>query len=291
MTALYREFTSQAQIDAQYDVDLTVPDYGIHARYYAEQSAAARRRLRCTLDVAFGPTRAETLDIFPAARADAPVFVFLHGGYWRSLSSKEFSCVAFGPYELGITTVVANYALAPTVGLDEITRQARAAVAWVLRHIERHGGDPRRVVLGGHSAGAQLAAMCLQTAWDEDYGFAADPLVGAILVSGVYDLSPLRFSVMQPQLQLDDGVIRRNSPLYGVRPCATPALLTWGGEETAEFHRQSEAYCAAWRACGNRAERLPQPGRNHFDAIYGLEDPHSPLCQWALSVLNPQVRS
>ncbi len=147
--------------------------------------------------------------------------MFLHGGYWRSLSSKEFSCVALGPHAIGVTTVVVNYALTPKVSIDEITRQARAAVAWVLRHIERYGGNPQHVVLGGHSAGAQLAAMCLQTAWDEDYDLPTDPLAGAVLVSGVYDLYPLRFSAMQPQLQLDDGVIRRNSPLFGVRACET----------------------------------------------------------------------
>jgi len=289
MAVLYREFTTQAQIDAQYDVDLSVPDYGIYAAHYAGESALARRRLRCELDIPYGPTLAERLDIFPSARAGAPVFVFLHGGYWRSLSSKEFSCVALGAHAAGFTTVVVNYALAPAVGLDEITRQARASVAWVLRHIERYGANPRHVVIGGHSAGAQLAAMCLQTAWDDDYGLPPDPLAAAVLVSGVYDLDPLRFSVMQPQLQLDDGVIRRNSPLYGVRACATPLLVTWGSEETSEFHRQSAAYFAAWSDCGNRGERGPQAGRNHFDAIYGFEDAGSPLCRWLAGVMLAQV--
>jgi arylformamidase len=280
MAALYRDFTTQAQIDAQYDVDLSVPDYGVYADHYADQSRAARGRLRGELAIPYGPTRDEHLDIFPAARTGAPVFVFLHGGYWRSLSSREFSCVALGPHAAGVTTVVVNYALAPKVGIDEITRQARASVAWVLRHIERYGADPRRVVLGGHSAGAQLAAMCLQTAWEEEYGLPADPLARAILVSGVYDLQPLRFSAMQPQLQLDEGVIRRNSPLFTLRASKTPVLVTWGSEETAEFHRQSEAYFAAWSARGNRGVRQPQAGRNHFDAIYGFEDPASALCRW-----------
>ncbi|MGO8857434.1 MAG: alpha/beta hydrolase [Steroidobacteraceae bacterium] len=290
MAVLYRDFTTQAQIDAQYDVDLSVPDYGLYADHYVERSRVARQRLRSELDIPYGPTRDERLDIFPAAHAGAPVFVFLHGGYWRSLSSKEFSCVALGPHAIGVTTVVVNYALTPKVSIDEITRQARAAVAWVLRHIERYGGNPQHVVLGGHSAGAQLAAMCLQTAWDEDYDLPTDPLAGAVLVSGVYDLYPLRFSAMQPQLQLDDGVIRRNSPLFGVRACETPVLVTWGSEETGEFHRQSEAYLAAWSACGNRGERSPQAGRNHFDAIYGFDDPASPLCRWVVRARPPALR-
>ncbi len=280
MASLYREFTSQAQIDAQYDVERSVPDFMVYARHYADESRLARHRLRCTLDVPYGPTRDETLDIFPAASSQAPVFVFLHGGYWRMLSSKEFSCVALGLQQLGITTVVVNYALAPKVSIDEISRQARACVAWVLRRIDRHGGDPARVVVGGHSAGAHLSAMCLQTAWDEDYELPRDPLVGAVLVSGLYDLQPLRFSLMQPQIQLDDGVIRRNSPMFNVRDCRTPALITWGADEPDEFRRQSDDFLGAWQAAGNRARRAPQAGANHFTAIYGFEDPSSSLCQW-----------
>jgi arylformamidase len=280
MTALYRNFTTQAQIDAQYDVEQSVPDFMVYARHYTDESRLARHRLRCELDVHYGPTRDETLDIFPAAQPNAPVFVFIHGGYWRILSSKEFSCVALGLHALGITTVVVNYALAPKVSIDEITRQARAAVAWVLRRIDRHGGDPQRVVVGGHSAGGHLTAMCLQTAWADDYGLPSDPLAGAVLVSGLYDLQPLRYSLMQPQIQLDDGVIRRNSPMFSVRACSTPALITWGELEPDEFRRQSDDFRDAWAAAGNRSKRLPLREANHFTAIYGFEDPKSVLCQW-----------
>ncbi|MFO1274057.1 MAG: alpha/beta hydrolase [Rubrivivax sp.] len=280
MPALYRQFATQAEIDAQYDVEKSVPDFTVYARHYIEESRLARHRLRCSLDVPYGPTRDETLDIFPAAAPGAPVFVFIHGGYWRMLSSKEFSCVALGLHELGITTVVVNYALCPKVTVDEITRQMRAAVAWVLRRIDRHGGDQSRVVLGGHSAGGHLTAMCLQTDWAGDYGLPPDPLAGAVMVSGLFDLRPLRWSNMQPALQLDDGVIQRNSPLFHVRPCRTPALISWGADEPDEFRRQSDDFLAAWQAAGNRARRWPQEGRNHFDAIYGFEDPKSPLAQW-----------
>ena len=286
MPRLYREFGSQAEIDAQYDVEVSVPDFTVYAKHYVEQSRLARHRLRNVQDVRYGPTLAETIDIFPAAEPNAPVFVFIHGGYWRMLSSKEFSCVALGLVPLGITTVVANYALAPTVSVDEIVRQMRAAVAWVLTRIDRHGGDRSRVAVGGHSAGGHLTAMCLQTRWKEDYGLSTDdPLAGAVLVSGLYDLEPLRFSLMQPQIQLDDGVIRRCSPMFSVRPCRTPALLTWGGDEPDEFRRQSDDFNAAWLAAGNRSKRMPQPGKNHFDAIFGFEDATSELCRWLAQAL------
>ena len=280
MPPLYRDFTSPAQIDAQYNAGAAVPDAADRMRAYAEKSRLARERLRCTLDVAFGPTLDETLDIFPADAAGAPVFVFIHGGYWRALSSKDLSFVATGLQPLGITTVVVNYSLCPKVTIDEITRQCRAAVAWTLRHIGAHGGDPARVAVGGHSAGGHLTAMCLGARWDEDYGLARDPLAGAVLVSGIYDLEPLRFSYLQPSIQLDDGIVRRNSPMFAVRPCATPALVTWGGDESAEFARQATQFHAAWQAAGNRGELLAQAGANHFSAIDGFTDPESTLCRW-----------
>ena len=84
-----------------------------------------------------------------------------------------------------------NYALAPSVSIDEITRQARASLAWVLRYIGEYGGDPERAAIGGHSAGGHLTAMGLQTRWAEDYGLPRDPFKAAVLVSGLFDLQPL----------------------------------------------------------------------------------------------------
>jgi arylformamidase len=285
MPPLYREFTTPAQIDAEYGTQQWVADPAAEARHYVDRSRYARERLRCALDQPFGPTRDETLDIFPAERPGAPVFVFIHGGYWRANTSKEFSCVALGVQPLGITTVVVNYSLCPKVSIDEIIRQTRGAVAWVLRNIERYGGDPQRVAVGGHSAGAHLTAMCLQTRWAEEYGLPTDPIAAAVLVSGIYDLRPLRYSYLQPQIQLDEGIIQRNSPLFAIRACATPALITWGEAESGEFARQSASYHAAWQAAGNRSELVPQAGAHHFSAIHGFEDSTSPLCQWLARAL------
>ena len=287
MTArpLYRDFASVAEIDAQYNVGASLANAGTYLLGYADRSRETRARLRCTLDVAYGPTLDETLDIFPADRANAPVFVFIHGGYWRGFSSKDFSCVAIGVQASGITTVVPNYSLCPKVTIDEITRQSRAAVAWTLRHIGAHGGDVARVAVGGHSAGGHLGAMCLEARWDDDYGLARDPLAAAVLVSGIYDLAPMRHSYLQPSLRLDDGMIERNSPLFAIRPCATPVLVTWGGDESAEFARQSTSFHDAWRAAGNASELLLQAGANHFSATDGFEDASSATCRWLVDKL------
>ena len=291
MPSLYREFTTQAQIDAQYNPSMGLADPAAPAQHYVQVAQQARDTLPCILDVPFGPTREETLDIFSAHKAAgdsgtlAPVFVFIHGGYWRAFSSKEFSGIALGLQPLGITTVVINYALCPRVTIDEITRQTRAALAWTVRNIAQYGGDPGRIGIGGHSAGGHLTAMALQTDWAGDYGLPQDPFAAALLFSGLYDIAPLRYSYLQPMIQLDEGIVRRNSPAFMVRPCKTPAWITWGGDESTEFARQSTIYHDAWTAAGNASELRAIAGANHFTVIQGLERSDSELSQWLARTL------
>ncbi len=280
MRPLYRTFSAQAEFDAQYNPSLALSDPAAPGKHFVATAERARAGLPCTLNVPYGPTLEETLDIFPAAEANAPVFVFIHGGYWRALSSKEFSGVALGLHARGITTVVINYALCPRVTIDEIVRQTRAALAWTLRNIQHYGGDPARVAIGGHSAGGHLTAMALQTEWAEDYGLPQDPFVAAIPFSGLFDIEPLRYSYLQPQIQLDDGIVRRNSPAFTVRSCKTPIWITWGGAESTEFARQSELYHQAWGQAGNVSELRAVPGANHFTVIAGFEDANSEVCGW-----------
>jgi arylformamidase len=285
MPKLYRDFDTQAQIDAQYNPSLGLADPSAPGKHFGAAAQQARSSLKSHLDIPFGPTLQETLDIFPADVPNAPVFVFIHGGYWRAMSSKDFSGVALGLQPLGITTVVVNYALCPFVTIDEITRQCRAAVAWTLRNIAQYGGDPSRVAVGGHSAGGHLSAMCLQTAWDTDYGLPRDPLKAALLISGLHELEPLRYSYLQPMIQLDEGIIRRLSPAATVRACPTPTWVTWGGAESSEFARQSALYHAAATALGNPVELRAVPGADHFTVIHGLEDSASPMSQWLATKL------
>lgn len=280
MPKLYRDFDTQAQIDAQYNPSIALPDPSAPGKHFAAQAEKARSTLKHHAGIPFGPTVHETLDIFPADVPNAPVFVFIHGGYWRAFQSKDFHGVALGLHASGITTVVVNYALAPFVTIDEITRQCRAAVAWTLRNIQHYGGDPTRVGVGGHSAGGHLGAMCLQTAWDTDYGLPRDPLKAGLLFSGLYELEPLRYSYLQPMIQLDEGIIRRQSPTPNLRACPTPTWVVWGGAESGEFARQSTGYRDAAVSLGNPVELSAIDGADHFSVIHGLEDANSPVCRW-----------
>ncbi|MGO4334096.1 alpha/beta hydrolase [Labrys sp. KB_33_2] len=276
---LYRDFLDQAQLDRDYDVEASVPDFSAYRRRFDAASLEALASLQPRRRIPYGPTRAEYFDLYLAKAPDAPVLVFFHGGYWRMLSSEDFAFAAAGAAANGITVANVNYALCPGVSIGEIVRQARAAVAWIHRNGATLGLDTRHLHVGGHSAGAHLAAMCLLAEWHEDYDLPADMLQGGILVGGLYDLSPLPYTFIQPQLQLDWGMVRRNSPLLLARPMPQAKLLVaYGGRETGEFQRQSRDFATAWTQAGNSPPSLlVQSEEDHFSSALALSDPASSL--------------
>ncbi|WP_431027017.1 alpha/beta hydrolase [Lysinibacillus sp. LZ02] len=203
--------------------------------------------------------------------------VFLHGGYWRTLTSKEFSFVARGLVAQGATVIIPTYALCPAVTIDEIVRQHRAAVTWAYNHAADFGADPKRLVVTGHSAGAHGVAMVLATDWENDYGLPPDIIRGACAISGLFDLQPLPYTFVQPYLQLTWDQILRNSPILNLPKFAPPLLVTRGGKQTSEFLRQSDDFYAAWKSSGLPGEYWIQPECNHFDELFPLTKSDSEL--------------
>ena len=279
---LYRDFSTQEELDAQYNLREAVPEFPRYKEFYEEQSREARERLECWLDVPYGPTLAEHLDVFLAAESETPILVFFHGGYWHTFGSKDFSFVAKGPVSAGVTTIVINYALCPKVTLEEIVRQSRAAIAWLYENAPGFDGDRERIYVSGHSAGGHLTAMLALTDWEADYGLPADIVKGGCPISGLFDLRPFPYTYLQPKLQLTWDQVLRNSPILQIPDAAPPLLVTYGDEETSELRRQSDDFLAAWRSRGLRGEHLPQPGKDHFSAIDGFLDASSPLCSTIL---------
>ncbi|MFQ5661107.1 MAG: alpha/beta hydrolase [Gammaproteobacteria bacterium] len=276
---LYRDFTSQEEIDRQYNVGALTPDLQAHLDRYARESEKARQELECELNIRFGPTLDETLDIFPSGKPDSPVMVFVHGGYWRRGTSKEFDFVARGLNAHDISVVVTNYALCPNVSITEITRQSRAVIAWLYQEISAFNGNPDRIFVSGHSAGGQQVGMLLSTDWLSEYGLACDIIKGGIAISGIYDLQPLPYSYLQPTLMLTHKEIMQQSPCFNIPDASPPLLVSLGERETEEFHRQAAAYVASRQSKGLDTELFIQPGEDHFTIIDGLGDAHSAFCR------------
>ncbi|WP_326836960.1 alpha/beta hydrolase [Amycolatopsis rhabdoformis] len=271
-----RRFTDAAELAREYDIEATVPDFPAVAAGFVTRSADTRSRLECVLDLPYGPTVDERLDVFPGAPG-GPVVVFLHGGYWRALTAAEFSFVAEGPVKRGATVVVPTYSLCPAVTIDEIVRQERAAFAWTVRHIEEYGADPRRIVVAGHSAGGHGVAAVLSTRWRENYGLDPAVVRGGCAISGLFDLRPLPYTAVQADLRLTADQVLRNSPLLTVPETMPPLVVSYGTEQPAEFVRQSTDYAAALLARGLPVSVLARPGFDHFDELTALSTPDSDL--------------
>jgi arylformamidase len=154
-------------------------------------NAKARSSLVSHLDLPYGEHKLRRLDIFPAMSAEkaSPVHVFVHGCYWRAQDKENFAFVATELVRCGITTVVVNYELCPSSTLDLVADSALAAIEWVNRHVAEYGGDPRRISLLGHSAGAHLCAVGLAADW-RARGIDPSFVRGTVLVSGIFDPAP-----------------------------------------------------------------------------------------------------
>jgi len=274
---LYLDFDTVDELNWQYLPSKSGVDGTPYYEGWPIQSAATRQALDCRLDVPFGPTLDEHLDIFPADGANTPVHMFIHGGYWRAYTAKEFSFVANRLVEQGISVVVNNYSLCPKVTIDEIVRQNQAAIKWLMQHAGDFGGDPANITLSGHSAGGHLAAMAALTDWAGDYGVDAGGLRGIVAISGLYDLRPFRYTDLQTHLQFTGDQIQRCSPLFHVRGGMPPTWVIVGADETPEFHRQADAFTEATRAAGNKVERISVEGTTHFSVMDGFNDPQSQL--------------
>jgi arylformamidase len=274
-----------AYLDSQYNNRLRVPEFMTHFQAWQRNSAAARQTHKCHLDVAYGANGAsETLDVFPAAgKRPAPVMVFIHGVYWRSLDKSDHSFVAPAFTQAGSCVVIPNYALCPAVTMDQIVLQQVQALAWVYRHIAQYGGDPQRITVIGHSAGGHLAAMMLACQWQRVATDLPQRLVkNALSLSGLHDLEPLRHSpFIQGDLRLTQSQVQRCSPANFPAPKGQLTALC-GGDESDEFKRHNKLIQQAW---GKKTVPICEevPATNHFSVLEALCTPgqraHALACE------------
>lgn len=280
-----------AWLEAMYNNLARVPEHPAHFARWARESAAARDSLPCRIDVPYGEGPNETLDIFPAPVPDAPVLVFIHGGYWRAMDKRDHSFIARAFTDRGVCVVLPNYALCPgtperPVTVPGILLQMVRALEWVWRHAEALGADPARITVAGHSAGGHMAAALLACDWRAVAPDLPAWLVrNALSVSGLYDLAPLqRTPFLEAVLRLGDADVRRASPAYWPAPARGRLVAVVGGEESAEFLRHNALIREAW---GPQTVPVCEvlPGLDHFGVVDALADPGHRLHRLAVQLL------
>lgn len=276
---------SPAWFDEQYNNRARIPEHPAILSHWFNASVDARERHTELIEAAYGHTPRERLDIFPAKLPNSPVLVYLHGGYWRALDKRDQSFVAPPFVEAGAMVVLPDYDLCPGVSIEHIVLQTVQALAWIHRHAAKHGGDPQRIVVAGHSAGGHLATMMLACDWRAVApDLPADLVKAALSISGIYDLEPLRHApFLAPDLAMTKASARRLSPAFMPAPKG-PLVTVVGGDESEEFLRQSTLIAHAWGSdTVVGAECVAH--RNHMNVLHTLSDPDSRVHARALRLL------
>jgi arylformamidase len=279
--------------EVEYNNRARVPEHPeIFARW--QRDAQAYRTLaasegRAELGIKFGDSPRQLIDLFlpNAGATDAPLAMFIHGGYWRSLEPSMFSQMARGMNAHGIAVAVSGYDLVPQVTIRDIVAQTQAACV----HLWKRFG--RRIMVSGHSAGGHLAACMLATDWAA-HGAPAGLVPAAMTVSGVHDLMPLLHLGANAEFKLDDAEAKRLSPIYWPAPNGRTLDAVVGRDESAEFLRQSRIIADAW-AKDNATRYEAVPGMNHFTVCDAMTDPDSAMTSRLVAVTrltqSPQLQA
>ena len=277
----------QAALDAAYDQAAYAPNREQLIERRISESAMARRHIGEPERIAYGPAEIERLDIYRSAGEAAPVFVFVHGGAWRSGRSKDFAVPAEMFLAAGAHYVVPEFAWVQDVSgnLMVLADQVRRAVAWVHENIARFGGDPNRLYIGGQSSGGHLAAVALTTDWQCQFGLPADIIKGGMCISGMYDLTPVRLSARSRYVEFDDATIASLSPIRHLDRLQAPLIVAYGTRETPEFQRQNREFAAAVEAAGKKVRLLVGEHYNHFELPETLGHPYGLLGRAALELM------
>ena len=269
----------------QYRTDVT-PDADVHMNRYASLSKDMDSRVNAQLNLPYGPAGPrQTLDISPPESDNAPILVFIHGGYWffNSKDPRRFPAELFNAN--GVAWVPINYRLAPAASMDEIVEDVRNAVVWLYEHVREYECNPEQIYVAGNSAGGHLTAALISDNWPNSYRVPADVVKGACAVSGLFDLEPLLQCEPNDHLKMDLEIALRNSPIHHISDQLSPVIVSCGGNESDEFKRQSADYAESCRKSGLPVTHFEMTGHDHFSIIGEFTNPDSRLFKELLSMI------
>jgi arylformamidase len=268
----------QAALDAAYDQTVFAPNHAHVIGRMVRSSNALAGRLDAPSTFSYGDTPIEKIFYFPPRVGGGPIHVHVHGGAWR----QRMAAGVLFPAEMFVQAGV-GFAAFDFISVDEtggdllpMRRQVEAALAWIARNAETLGGDPDRLHLSGFSSGAHLAAVAMTADW-RALGFDRNPYRSATLVSGMYDLHPVRLSKRSEYVKIDDDTELRLSPQRHIAMIDVPLLLACGTCETPEFQRQTQEFAEDLRKAGKPFELIICEGFNHYEMMEMFAHPHSSL--------------
>ena len=277
----------QAGLDRAYDQAVWSPLMADIRARLAATSEAVRGRLGVPRRFAYGATPVEALVVFPARQPNAPIYVHVHGGGWLRGEAKDFAFAAEMFVDAGVNFVVLDFAQVDAFGGDlaPMVKQVRSAIAWVYKNAAQFGGDASRLYVGGHSSGGHLAAMALTCDWDKAFGIPSSVIRGGLVISGIYDLKPVRLTKAFDYVKFTDASEEALSPQRHLARLKAPLAVAVGGKDSPEFIRQARDFAAAVTAAGGTATLIEAPGFNHFEMSESLGNPYGPAGRAALTLM------
>jgi arylformamidase len=273
----------QKALDDAYDQSVWAANGRQLLDRYAALSDDVRTRLGAPQRFSYGATPVEALDVY-RARDGAPIQIFIHGGAWRSGTAKEWAFPADMFVHRGAHFVVPDFVSVIDAGgnLSTMAEQVRSAIAWTYRNAKRLGGNRERIFLSGHSSGAHLAAVALTTEW-KSLGLPFNLVKGGVLLSGMYDLKPVRLSARSRYAHFDDATEQALSPQRHLEQLHARLVVAYASLDSPEFQRQSRDFAAAIKGAGKSVNLLVASGYNHFEAPETLGNPYGLLGRAALA--------
>ena len=267
---------TNVDFEVEYNNRARVPEHPEIFKRWTEAAAKFRAGHRNSEErISYGPSERQYVDLFwPLADRNAPIILFIHGGYWRALDPSMHSHFASGANARGLAMAFAGYDLCPQVTIAQIIAQVQSAAIFLGRRLKR------RILAVGHSAGGHLTACLVATDWKSlAPDLPADFVPGGFSISGLFDLEPMLHVSMNQDLRLKREEMLNVSPLFW-NVDAGRTLEAWvGGDESGEFLRQSKDVVDRWGKAGVATLYKEVPRANHFTVLDPLADPGSEMCE------------
>jgi len=271
-------FPIDSELERGYNVSLLRDDFQVLLKEWIRRSEEFRISADSRLDCAYDRGPRDKIDLFRCGNSNAPLLVFIHGGYWQRGDKNWFSFVADTFVKSGVDVAVIGYQLCPHTSMSSIVSQIRKAIVWLWKNASSLEISAERINLCGHSAGAQLTAMMLATEWNRVAADVPDFLIkSGIPISGLYQLEPLRHTTINDALGMDASCAHENSPQFLQPLTEAPILVALGGAETGQFHSQKDQFVEQWRRFGTTIETFIEPGVDHYDVINRLAESDSDI--------------
>ncbi|GED22343.1 alpha/beta hydrolase [Halomonas halmophila] len=261
-----------SQVNSAYSARSAVPD---HLDIFQSWREAGERFLAAhdvQRDLPYGEATEQRFDFFPAPEPEAPLLIFIHGGYWQSMDKAEHSQLLAGHLEEGWAVAVLNYRLCPEATIADQIQDVRTALCHLWNQSRYYGIDRARIQVIGHSAGGHLGACLVSTDWQAlDPAMPLTPIQSALLISGLFELEPVRHMSFGALLGVPNAeTARALSPLHATPNPGLRLRLAVGELESAEFHWQSRELVRRWRGRLVDVEVFSVPGTHHFSVMETL---------------------